>query len=137
MGSRAYFVTIFGYSAPVTDIEAKTLMLEKWRENPTRDLAEIDIVDVRARADLESTWQEFFVRQHFAIWNDVSKTCAFRHVRRSCEAFAMATLQNEPWHENPFPKEKELESLHKWLDPLLREEEHGKFTGTPCPAREA
>ena len=132
--SRAYFVTIIGYSAPATDVEAKTLMLEKWQENPYRDFAEIDIVDIRAKEELESTWREFFVRQHYAIWDDISNTCAFRNVRRSCEAFAMATLQNSPWHENPFPATKDLSTLHRWLQPLLCEEEQNKFTGQPCPA---
>lgn len=131
--SHAYYVTIFGYSAPSTDIEAKTLMLEKWQENSIRDFAEIDIVDVRAREDLESTWQEFFVRQHYAIWKDISQTCSFRNTRRSCEAFAMATLQNDPWPENPFPETTSLAALHDWLQPLLAEEERGKFSGKPCP----
>lgn len=131
--SHAYFVTIFGYSAPVTDVEAKTLMLQKWKENPWRDLAEIDIVDIRERGDLESTWNDFFVRQHYSIRNSVSKTCSFRNVRRSCEAFAMATLQNAPWSENPFPETKDLTELHRWLEPLLREEEQGKFSGSTCP----
>lgn len=132
--SQAYIVTIFGYSAPVTDVEAKTLMLKKWKENPYRDLAEIDIVNTRPQDELESTWKEFFVRQHYAIWNDVYNTYAFRNVRRSCEALAMATLQNDPWHENPFPATKDLASLHEWLQPLLREEEGSNFSGQPCPA---
>lgn len=130
--SRAYLVTIFGYSAPVTDIEAKTLMLDKWRENPMRDLAEIEIVDIRNADELESTWKDFFVRNHFAMCNDVVKTCSFRNARRSCEAFAMATLQNDPWDENPFPKTKILDELRRWLEPLLIEEEQCKFTGNPC-----
>lgn len=134
--SRAYLVTIFGYSAPVTDVEAKKLMLEKWQENTIRDVADIDIVDIKARDardDLELTWREFFVRQHYAIWDDVNKTCSFRNVRRSCEAFMMSTLQNDPWHENPFPKTRDLDVLHSWLEPLFQEEDQGKFTGTPCP----
>lgn len=132
--SRAYLVTIFGYSAPITDIAAKTLMLEKWKENPSRELAEIDIVDIRPRGDLESTWKGFFVRQHYAIWDDLFKTCAFRNVRRSCEAFAMATLQNDPWRENPFPDTPVLTKLQAWIQHLLLEEEQGKFSGQPCPA---
>ena len=130
--SRAYLITIFGYSAPTTDIVAKTLMLEKWKENQTRELAEIEIVDIRPKAELEATWKEFFVRQHYAIWNDVFKTCAFRNVRRSCEAFAMATLQNDPWRENPFPCMTDLARLQAWLRPLLQEEEQGHFSGQPC-----
>ena len=132
--SHAYYLTIFGYSAPATDIEAKTLMLEKWKENPYRDLAEIDIVNIRPREELESTWKDFFVRQHYVIWNDISKIGAFRNVRRSCEALAMATLQNDPWHENPFPVTSDLTLLHKWLQPLLFEEEQNKFSGQPCPS---
>lgn len=132
--SHAYFVTIFGYSAPVTDVDAKTMMLEKWQENPYRDLAEIDIVDIRPREELEATWKPFFVRQHYAIWDDVSKTCAFRNVRRSCEAFAMATLQNDPWPENPFPKTGHLSHLQDWITPLLQEEAANQLSGKPCPA---
>lgn len=132
--SWAYIVTIFGYSAPATDVEAKTLMLEKWKENPYRDFAEIEIVDIRPTDELESNWKEFFIRQHYAVWKDVSTTCAFRNVRRSCEAFAMATLQNDPWRENPVPTTSDLSILHQWLQPLLREEEQNKFAGEPCPA---
>lgn len=131
--SRAYYITIFGYSAPTTDVDAKALMLETWKKNPTRDLAEIDIVDIRPRKEMEAAWGEFFVRQHYAIYDDILRTCAFRHVRRSCDAFAMATLQNDPWHENPFPNTHDLEQLHAWLQPLLQEEAQGKFSGKPNP----
>lgn len=107
-------------------------MLEKWNENPTRELAEIDIVDIRPKEELEATWNEFFVRKHYVIWKDIFKTCAFRNVRRSCEALAMATLQNDQWHENPFPSITDLAKLQGWLRPLLQEEEQGKFSGQPC-----
>ena len=130
---RAYLVTIFGYSAPVTDIEARGLLLDKWKINPTRDLAEIDIVDIRERAEIEANWKDFFVRRHYGIFKDVLHTTSFRHPRRSCEAFAMATLQQVPWRENNFPKTRNLEELHAWIKPLLDEEEQGSFTGSPCP----
>lgn len=130
---RAYLITIFGYSAPVTDVEARSLLLEKWKTNPTRDLAEIDVVDIRDRDDLKASWKDFFVRQHYGIFKDVRRTTSFRHPRRSCEAFAMATLQQDPWRENDFPETSNLEELHAWLRPLLQEEEQGNFTGAPCP----
>jgi hypothetical protein len=44
----------------------------------------------------------------------------------------MATLQNDPWHDNPFPKLKSLSRLHAWLAPLIAEEHSGRFTGDPC-----
>ena len=129
---RAYLVTIFGYSAPVTDVEARSLLLKKWMENPTRELAEIDIVDIRPREDIESSWAEFFVRQHYGIFPDVRRTVSFHHPRRSCEAFAMATLQQDPWTENDLPPVRHLDDLHAWLRPLLEEEASGTFSGKPC-----
>lgn len=130
---RAYLVTIFGYSAPVTDVEAREILLKTWKENPTRELAEIDIVDIRPSDEIYTNWSDFIVRQHYGIFPSVTRTTSFHHPRRSCEAFAMATLQQDPWPENDFPKSSRLEDIHAWLQPLLREENEGVFSGKTCP----
>jgi hypothetical protein len=130
---RAYLITIFGYSAPVTDVEARKLLLNTWLKNPSRDLAEIDIVDTRPRDDVHTNWADFIVRQHYGIFPDVKRTTSFHHPRRSCEAFAMATLQQDPWKENDYPETRKLADIHDWLQPLLQEEAEGTFTGKPCP----
>jgi len=132
--NRAYFVTSFGYSAPITDIEARKLMLDEWRNNPTVELGQIDIVDIKTREELENSWKDFFVKQHYGIYEDLLDTYIFRHPRRTCDAFAMATLQQQPWHENPLPIFKDLGQLQNWISPLLKEEEEGMLTGNPCPA---
>src|SRR5579885_1598219 len=62
-----------------------------------------------------------------AVWIEI-----FRHPRRSCEALAMATLQNDPWTDNPFPKFKSLPQLHAWIAPLISEENRGNFSGRQC-----
>src|SRR5579883_568133 len=62
-----------------------------------------------------------------AVWIEL-----FRHPRRSCEALAMATLQNDPWTDNPFPKFKSLPQLHAWIAPLVAEENRGNFSGRQC-----
>lgn len=49
---HAFMLTIFGYSAPASDAAARELLQRAWTRNATRDLAEIEIVDVRA----ERTW---------------------------------------------------------------------------------
>jgi hypothetical protein len=129
---RAYIVTIFGYSAPKTDIEARKLMLDEWHGNPSVELAEINIVDIRPPEALEAAWGDFFVRTHFGTFDNVLDTDQFWHPRRSCDAFAMATLQQRPWPENPLPRLKDLSELHQWIRPLLDEEERGFLTGMPC-----
>ena len=134
--SRAYFLTIFGYSAPTTDVEARSLMLEVWKENSTRELAEVEVIDIRPRKDLENTWQDFFFSHHYMTAKNVFRSYLFTHPRRSCDAFAAATLMCEPWHDNPFPQFKTLRSLQDWIGPLISEEERYKkenkaFSGDP------
>jgi hypothetical protein len=76
---RTYFLSIFGYSAPRTDVEARKLMLEVWKENTVLDFAEVDIIDIAPRDELERNWEEFFVRHHYGIDIDITKSYLFTH----------------------------------------------------------
>jgi hypothetical protein len=138
---HAYYLTIFGYRAPKTDVEARALMLEVWRENPTLQLAEVDIIDIGPREELENNWDEFFVSHHYGIFDNFFNSYLIRHPRRSCDAFAEATLMLRPWHENPFPQFQTLAELQKWIAPLLSEEEAYEerkepFSCNPLPPNE-
>jgi hypothetical protein len=130
--NAGYMLTIFGYGAPATDVEAVALMRQGWGGNPTFELAEVGIVDIRSEDDLRKTWEPFLCRTHYGVSADIWSTWLFGAPRRSCESLAMATLQNDPWHSNPYPKLHSLSTLHAWIAPLLAEERRGHFTGTPC-----
>ena len=132
---HAYYITVFGYSAPKTDKEARKLLLDEWQANPVQELAEIDIVDILASSDrsaLEANWQEFFVRSHYALFDSFQMSQLFFHPRRSCDAFAMATLQLRPWLTNVFPEEMSLAELQDWVQPLIEEEKASMFSGKTC-----
>lgn len=129
---RGYMLTIFGYAAPATDVEAVDLLLRGWGENPTFELAQVNIVDIKPEEELERTWERFLCRTHYGTTADLWTSWLLQNPRRSCEALAMATLQNDPWQRNPFPKLKSLSQLHAWIAPLVDEENRGGFTGTPC-----
>ncbi len=129
---RGYLLTIFGYAAPSNDAGAVDLMRHFWGDNPTWELAQVNIVDIAPRRVLRKRWAQFFCDDHYEIYSTIRRTWLFGYPRRSCEALAMATLQCDPWHDNPFPEVQSLEALHSWLEPLLREEEEGAFTGNPC-----
>ena len=135
---RTYYLTVFGYSAPQTDVEARELMLKDWKENGMLELAEVEIIDVKTPAELEENWDDFFVRHHYGIAPDIFGSYLFTHPRRSCDAFASATLMLDPWHDNRFPRFKTLKELHNWVRPLIQEEElydgeQKEFTGRPLP----
>jgi hypothetical protein len=130
---QAYMVTIFGYSAPTTDAAAVELMSKTWGKNPTFELGQVNIVDVKSEEQLEKTWKPFFCRSHYGIHDKIWDTWILHHPRRSGEALALATLQNAPWRENRFPQFKSLPELQSWIAPLVAEENMGQFSGTPCP----
>jgi hypothetical protein len=130
---RAYMLTVFGYGAPSTDVEAVDLMSNAWKNNPRFELGQVNIVDVRPQKQLERTWEPFFCRDHDGTLKRFRGTWLFRYPRRSCEALAFATLQMEPWKTNGLPRSKSLARLYKWIEPLLTEESAGRFSGNPCP----
>ena len=129
--AQAYYVTIFGYSAPVTDIEAKALFLEAWRTNPTHTLAEFDIIDIRDADQVKNSWSDFIVRSHGAAFDDIRNSILFQHPRRTCEAFAFATLQQAPWRKDSFEDFQSLSQLEDWIMPLIEEEDSGKLSRIP------
>jgi hypothetical protein len=134
---NAYFFTIFGYSAPNTDIEAINVMKNVYTKNKRRDIAEVEIIDIKPRDELYKSWDDFIVRSHYGIMDDFKYSCISRHPRRSCEGLFMATMQNQPWEDNYSPDFNSLEKFHDWIRPLVEEENSIKdekkgFCGLPC-----
>lgn len=128
---HAYLLTIIGYAAPASDVEAVTAMRMAWDSNQMRGLVEIDIVDVRPRAELEATWLPFFDRDHYAILD--RPIGLFNHARRSCDHFAMATLQQRPCRDSILPDTSDLAELQIWAETLIREEVALRDNGSPLP----
>ncbi|UPT78171.1 hypothetical protein MN086_03260 [Sulfurovum sp. XGS-02] len=122
---ESFYITIFGYSAPVSDIEAKTLLLEVWEKNASKGLAQIEIVDIKSKEDLYETWQDFIVRDHYYVSNNIFDSYLFRYPRRSCAAFFEMVGMLRPKKPNPFPKLMTVEELYHWAKPLIDEEESG------------
>jgi len=89
----AYFVTIFGYSAPVTDVAAREIMVKAFSASSAREFSEVEIIDIRPRETIEESWKDFFFSHHYAIFDSFQHSQIVRHYRRSCDAFAMASLQ--------------------------------------------
>lgn len=124
----AYYITIFGYSAPVTDVDARQIMLDSLKRNASRVFSELDIIDISPEEIIEENWSEFLYSHHYNIMSDFKDSYLWWHPRRSCEALALGTLMQEPMSHNPFPNFKTLEEMHQWIEPLIKEEIHHKIT---------
>lgn len=126
---HAYFVTIFGYRAPQSDAAAVGLLQAVWSENETRTLAEVELIDVRDRDAVFATWSPFITREHWIYCSDIRDSYLAWHPRRSCEALAFATLQNDPWPDDWMPRDGSLEDVIDWVRPLVEEEDRVEAEG--------
>lgn len=123
--TNAYFVTLFGYSAPVTDVAARATMIEAFSRSVTRELSEVEVIDIRPRDDLETTWKDFFFSHHYGIFQSFDNSQINRHFRRSCDAFAMASLQCNPVPEHSPSGITDPAELRAFALDLIVEENNG------------
>jgi hypothetical protein len=129
--SRAYIVSIFGYSAPVADTEARNLMLNAWRDCRVRQMAHVEIIDIRPKRDLRLAWDEF-LGEHYTIVRTFRKTHFSWWPRRSCEArFQMHCLCRPTKRTTGFPRLRNLSRLQRWIRPLAEEERICEKEGKP------
>ena len=56
--SYAYGFTIFGYSGPKTDEEARRLMREQWCSSSLYHQSQLEIIDVAQRDAVEANWND-------------------------------------------------------------------------------
>lgn len=93
---HAYYITVFGYSAPVTDADARQLMLTALQSNRSRVFSVLDIIDIAPKGSVRENWSDFLYSHHYSVINDFKKSQLWWHPRRSCEALASGTLMNDP-----------------------------------------
>lgn len=80
---RAYLVTVFGYSAPRTDLEAIALMKDAWGSVEERELEDFEFIDIRDEESLIASWQEFVHSHHYQVHTDFFESSLARHPRRT------------------------------------------------------
>lgn len=119
-----YFITIFGYSAPKSDVEARRMMHEAWGANETGHLAQVELVDIKNREELGENWKEFTAGYHYGIGTDIMHSWLMEFPRQSCEALFDATMQNDPRRPTPFPRTKRLKELQSFIMQLAPEPLH-------------
>ncbi len=120
---HAYLVTFFGYSAPKTDVEAISLFKSGWGETHTRDLEEIEIIDIKEESELYRTWEPFIFEAHYTCTTSFYDSIIGNHPRRSCDAMFTQFMDAQWIHNNPLPREAAWDQLHAWLRPLIVDEE--------------
>ena len=122
--SRAYLFTVFGYSAPNTDIDAINLLREGWTGERERDLEEVEIIDIKSENILEEKWKDFIFSHHRQIKKNFFNSLAASFPRRSCEAIYQETMEAKFLHrDDGFSDGMDFDELREWVAPLLAVED--------------
>ena len=116
----AYMVTIFGYSAPKSDIEAIKLMKDAWGDVNERDLEEIEIIDIKDGDELGKTWDQFNHTHHYRTCNNFYDSFIAKHPRRTCEAMWNQLMECKFISDNDIPKDYNFTDLYNWFEPVIK-----------------
>lgn len=124
----AYMLTIFGYSAPVSDVEAIELMKKAWQCPKIKQFEQIEIIHRPGKNvdDLFNTWKPFIFEGHYQNCDDFFSSWIATHPRRTCEAMWSQLMEAKFIEDNPVPRSVDFEKLWQWFWPLVVVEEKEK-----------
>ena len=126
-------VTIFGYSAPASDVEAIELLQNAWGDVQDRDMEQFEFIDVQEEGKLLNSWSSFVHTHHYNYCNDYFNSSFALHPRRTIESYnhwVEPMSLNEAFQDgNPVPNNfRTLEELWDWHLPLIEAEK--RFYGS-------
>jgi hypothetical protein len=119
----AYMFTIYGYSAPSSDIEAIQLLQEGWGSWQARNYEQIEIIDILDSDMLSMKWKTFIHTHHYGTMKTFYESFIYKYCRRSCDALWDATMQCNPRDENSIPINTTWDHIKNFVRPLIEVEE--------------
>jgi hypothetical protein len=127
---NAFWVTIFGYSAPKTDVAAVTLLKDAWGGWQKRSLEQFEFIDIREDDEILPSWEGFVHpgQHHYDFHKSFFKSWIARHPRRSHQSYWRQYMEVEVIDDNLPPPFVTLSELWCWYRDLVDEEAEWKST---------
>lgn len=125
-------VTVFGYGAPDTDVEAVNLMNTAWGTADKRNMEQFEIIDIRPEDDGIKRWKNFIHSHHYDYADNYFSSSLAYNPRRTFESYHQHNLPLTPDEafsaSNPVPSDiKTLQELWDWHKPLVDAENEWKL----------
>lgn len=116
-------VSIFGYSAPITDVEAIEIMKEAWGNPATnQNFTQFEIIDIQPKYKLTKSWKDFIFSHHYEVTDNFFDSSIVRFPRRTGEVFYANYIEAKFYEENYPPKFKTLNEMWNWYQPFIEKE---------------
>ena len=125
----AYIVTIFGYSAPKTDVEAIQLFKDAWGDNQKRLFEQIEIIDIKSHDSLVKTWEDFIYVDHVQTVTSFGNSILARSPRRTTEDLYSELKGIWLDYDNQLTLDMDWAQLKSHFEKILHEEENFKLEG--------
>lgn len=120
---NSYMLTIFGYSAPKSDIAAMNLLRNAWGSPYSRQLEEVSIIDILEEDEVTMKWSDFIYSHHYRYSKDFFSSYLGMFPRRSCETvFATKQLNFPPESNMGFRDGMTWCEIEEFLNNILFEE---------------
>ena len=95
--SRAAGITVFGYGAPVSDIEAVELMKNAKSESLMKDISPFTIINLaKNETEQRERWKEFYDTKMMLYCNIFEECLLWKYPRVSLETLFDATIKQQP-----------------------------------------
>lgn len=120
--SKAFTMTIFGYSAPDSDVEAVDLLRSAWLNESSRELEHVELIDILDSAILHERWKTFTPTFHLHLKTSFEQSSLLRWPRRTCEAMYYPMSQGLPCEDFPLPETDDLNELHNAIKEISKYE---------------
>lgn len=116
---NAFTLTIFGYGAPETDIDAFTLMKDAWKKQSNRVLEMVEFIDIKDKSVLAKQWEPFLYSHHYRNYKNFYKSRIPNNPRRTCESILHPTIYGKFVEWNPIPRRLGFKKFIEWLKPVI------------------
>ena len=128
--NRAALISIWGYSAPSSDIEAKNAMLDAY-SSQFRKLDDFEVIDVKSYDDIYTTWNDFLKENngHLKYMSSLSESLVAKYPRRSTEGYCHQYLKGN-WNGSAITLDcdETFDELQEKLTPLLENEDNKDYS---------
>lgn len=119
---NAFTLTIFGYGAPETDIEAFNLMKVAWKAQSQRTLEMLEFIDLKEKNILAKQWEAFLFSHHYRCYQNFYDSRIPNNARRTCESILHPTIYGKFAEWYPLPKRFGFKRFIEWLNPIIEVE---------------
>lgn len=121
--SECLTLTIFGYGAPSSDIDAVSLLKNAWLSRSERKLEHVQIINIEDSSALYERWRDFTPTGHMDVVEDFRDSRIALWPRRSVQALLLAMSTGLPAQQFPTPRTTELSDLQSFIRSVASHED--------------